>query len=113
VQQHDLRSPTTPAGEGTVLLVITEPLAADDVEELCARARSGAAGRPRLIVCDVGTVNAPNVAMVDALARIALTARQSGCDVQVYRASPFLAALIGLVGLADVLPCQPGEVDRG
>lgn len=67
-----------------------------------------AASRParrRVVVCDVSALVEPDLAMVDALARLALVARRIGCRVQLRYASPQLRELLGLAGLADVVPC--------
>jgi ABC-type transporter Mla MlaB component len=70
-----------------------------------------------LLLCDVGELPADAVA-VDALARLALAARRSGCEVRLRGASPELVELVALIGLADVLrahqpagPRPPGGGD--
>jgi ABC-type transporter Mla MlaB component len=55
-----------------------------------------------LLQCEVAGVAADAVA-VDALARLALAARRRGCCVRLCGATPELRALVGFVGLADVL----------
>jgi hypothetical protein len=65
------------------------------------------APRPSTIVCDVGTL-APDVAAVDALARLQLMARRQGLEIRLRDASGELLALIGFVGLRDVLPVEVG-----
>ncbi|WP_329876295.1 STAS domain-containing protein [Streptomyces sp. SP18CS02] len=73
----------------------------DDVPGLCAglgAALDGAGDRE--VVCDVGGVVRPGLAVVDALARLMLTARRAGCRFRVRGAGPELRVLIGLVGLA-------------
>jgi ABC-type transporter Mla MlaB component len=55
-----------------------------------------------LLLCHVAGVAADAVA-VDALARLALAARRSGCEVRLRGASPELIGLVELIGLADVL----------
>jgi ABC-type transporter Mla MlaB component len=59
------------------------------------------AGCERLL-CQVAGVAADAVA-VDALARLALAARRSGCEVRLCGASPELLGLVELTGLAEVL----------
>jgi hypothetical protein len=53
----------------------------------------------------VGRVDArePDLALVDALARMQLNARRRGCSVCVRDATEELRLLVELVGLADVL----------
>ena len=51
----------------------------------------------------------PDLGTVDALARLALTARRLGCRVRLEHASSELRALLALAGLAEVVPCSPGS----
>lgn len=46
---------------------------------------------------------APDLALVDSLARLQLAARRLGCSIQVHDACPELAGLLDLAGLAEVL----------
>jgi hypothetical protein len=57
----------------------------------------------------VGRVDAgrPDLALVDALARLHLSALRCGWALRVVDASPPLCGLLGLVGLADVLALEP------
>jgi hypothetical protein len=63
-----------------------------------------------LVVCDVGSVIEPDAVVVDALARLQLTARRVGRDIRLGRASPQLQDLLMVMGLAEVL--LPDEPDR-
>jgi ABC-type transporter Mla MlaB component len=54
------------------------------------------------LLCEVGGVPADAV-VVDALARLALAARRSCCEVRLRGASQQLLELIALAGLGDVL----------
>lgn len=72
------------------------------------------------IVCDVEALVEPDVATVDALARLRLAARLRGRDVVLLHASDDLQRLIALVGLDDALPpCEAlvvqveGQVEEG
>jgi hypothetical protein len=60
------------------------------------------------VVCDVGAV-APDVAGVESLARLRLSARRLGLDLGLRIASVELLDLIALVGLCDVLPVRAGS----
>ena len=72
----------------------------------CDRARSRWPDSPgRLVVRDLGWIDAADLATVDALARVALVARRLGRDVRVEGASPELRELLALAGLAGVVPC--------
>jgi hypothetical protein len=66
------------------------------------------APRPSTIVCDVGAL-APDVAAVDALARLQLTARRLGHEILLRDASTELQELLDFVGLRDVLRVEAGR----
>jgi STAS domain len=53
-------------------------------------------------MCDVGALVEPDVAAVDALARLQLAARRSGCRICLQRVAPELRDLLDLMGLAEV-----------
>jgi STAS domain-containing protein len=75
----------------------------DDAETLsdcvCARV---AAGEEGALACDVGGVEDPDMGTVDALARMALTARRLGRRVELRRARPDLRDLLELAGLGGL-----------
>jgi ABC-type transporter Mla MlaB component len=80
------------------------PIARDDMPGLCDRVcallgDSGAA----VARCDVSGVEVDAVT-VDALARLQLAARRSGCRVRLRNASTELRELVDFMGLSDVLP---------
>jgi len=88
----------------TVAFAIRGPILPADLPGLCDRVcalmhRSGA----RVAVCDVAGVE-PDAVVVDALARLQLAARRLSCPVQLCNASDDLRALVGLMGLTDILP---------
>jgi hypothetical protein len=64
---------------------------------------------PPFVPCEVGGLVAPDIATVDALARLALGARRAGCRVRLEHASPALRGLLALSGLVEVLPCSAGS----
>lgn len=90
--------------ERALVFTVHGPIDREDLPGLCARvgALLGAA-RAGIAECDVATV-APNAVTVDALARLQLAARRFGCQVRLVNAAPELRALVGFMGLADVLP---------
>jgi anti-anti-sigma regulatory factor len=53
-------------------------------------------------ICDVGGLTHPNLAAVNAVARLQLTARRLGCRFRLRDAGPELVALLDLVGLGEV-----------
>ncbi|RST06300.1 STAS domain-containing protein [Streptomyces sp. WAC07149] len=75
-----------------------------DVPALRARVRQAcrdAPGQP--VSCDARRVTAPTLATVEALARMALTAKRHGAPFTVTGAAPRLQALLHLVGLGELL----------
>ena len=62
-----------------------------------------------VLVCDVGDLRHPDCATVDELARLQLTARRHDRTIVLWRAAPELRELIGLCGLAQVLPVADDE----
>ncbi|HEV7881942.1 MAG TPA: hypothetical protein VGO81_00140 [Solirubrobacteraceae bacterium] len=83
--------------------VIAGPLAAGDAADLCERLRAVlASSDAAVVVCDVGGLPA-DIATVDALARLQLTARRLGGRIELRSGSPQLDGLLAFVGLADVL----------
>ena len=58
------------------------------------------------IICDVGAMSA-DLATIEALARLRLSARRLGRTLRLRGASNELAQLVAFCGLADVLPCEP------
>lgn len=99
--------PPPPAGEAlAVHLVLEGAVAPADVPVLLARVRKAVAGvRASIVACDVERLGPPDIETVDALARLALAIRRSGCRMELEHASPQLRDLVGLAGLARVLPC--------
>ncbi|MFG3504485.1 STAS domain-containing protein [Streptomyces sp. NPDC047821] len=64
------------------------------------------------VVCDVAAVTRPNLATVDALARLHLTARRLGHRMALRGAGPELRTLLELVGLFGVLTPEAAPGDR-
>ena len=80
--------------------------------EWCERVRSLLLESPGAVVrCDVGGLSGPAAAVLDALARLRLTASGCGGRMVLRGADPALLALLELVGLADLL--QPEDVEQG
>jgi ABC-type transporter Mla MlaB component len=79
-----------------------------DIPALCAGLAGRLRGRPAgVVVCDVAGVARPDVATVEALARLRLTARRHGWRLVVGGAGPDLLALVALLGLTAALPGEP------
>jgi len=88
----------------TIAFAIHGPIARDDLPGLCARvcgvlSASGA----RVALCRVDGVE-PDAVTVEALARLQLAARRTGCSVRLRNASAELRDLIRFMGLDAVLP---------
>ena len=88
----------------TIAFAISGPITRADLPGLCERvcallSQSGA----DVALCDVTGVHC-NAVTVDALARLQLAARRQGCQVRLLHACDELLALVGFMGLTDVLP---------
>jgi ABC-type transporter Mla MlaB component len=71
-----------------------------DVPALCDRARVLMEGRLGLALeCDVAEVSHPDLEVVEALARVELTARRLGASIRLRGASVELLELLALCGL--------------
>jgi ABC-type transporter Mla MlaB component len=94
----------TASARRTIAFAIEGPIARRDLPGLCARVcellQNGNAG---VALCDVSGVDVDAVT-VDALARLQLGARRSGCRVRLCNASDELRELVAFMGLRDVLP---------
>ena len=88
----------------TIAFAIEGPIARADLPGLCARVcellHTSNAG---VALCDVSGVDVDAVT-VDALARLQLGARRTGCRVKLRNASDELRELVAFMGLEDVLP---------
>jgi ABC-type transporter Mla MlaB component len=88
----------------TITFAIRGPIEHSDLPGLCDRVCALLREhRPALALCDVCGIGADG-ATVDALARLQLAARRTGCQVRLRGASPELLRLLDFLGLADVLP---------
>jgi STAS domain len=64
-----------------------------------------------LFVCDVGALIEPDVAAVEALARLQLAARRSGCRIKLYDVQPQLGGLLELMGLGGIFPPESSSFE--
>lgn len=86
-------------------LEISGPIMPTDVVGLCERVRTRLEScDAEVLVCDVAALAAPDVGTLDALARLQLTARRLGRQIQLCHQSRELLELLALCGLGDVLP---------
>jgi hypothetical protein len=98
-------------------LVIGGSIEPADVPALCGRARPmlvALAGTDAdRVVCEVATLRA-DLAAVDAVARVALTARRLDRGILLRDATLAMRGLLALAGLADAVPCGPdSSLDPG
>ncbi|WP_078629251.1 MULTISPECIES: STAS domain-containing protein [unclassified Streptomyces] len=96
---------TTPA-----VLVLPGLVTRDEVPRLCddllARLKAAGGG---VVVCDVAGIGPPGLAVVDALARLELTARRAGGRIRLRDPDPALRGLLALVGLRFETEGEPEE----
>ncbi|MFE0648961.1 STAS domain-containing protein [Streptomyces sp. NPDC059534] len=83
-------------------LVVTLPArpTRDEVVLLCAEL---GAAPPGDVVCEIGALRHPDLAAVDALARLRLAAGRRGHRIRFHGAGPELRALLRLTGLDETL----------
>jgi len=88
----------------TIGFAVRGPITPADLPGLCERVCALLQeNTSEVVFCDVHGVE-PDAVTVDALARLQLGARRSGCRVRLCRASPELRELVAFMGLEDVLP---------
>ncbi|MEU6771045.1 STAS domain-containing protein [Streptomyces sp. NPDC046759] len=86
--------------ENPAVLVLRGPVTRDEVAGLCDDVRTllEATGAGA-VVCDLGGLGPPGLAVVDLLARLELAARRAGGRIRLRAPDPALPALLDLVGL--------------
>lgn len=83
-----------PSGPRTVVVVVRGPIAAAGVRRLCDHVRALLErGDAQVVTCDLGGFDTPDLGIVDALARLQLTARRVGGRIRVRTAGAEVAAL--------------------
>lgn len=87
------------------VVVLPDHLTRADVPRLCARLHTALTAAPAAeAVCDVSAAVQPDLATIEALARLALTARRAGGRrLRLYGTPPELRALLELVGLGELV----------
>ena len=86
----------------TVTFTVEGPILRTDLPGLCARICALFQGAD-IALCDCLHVE-PDAVTVEALARLQLGARRTGCQVRLLNASKELLELVAFMGLNDVLP---------
>lgn len=85
-------------------VTIDAPLTRADIPRLCRDAALILSCTPTTtVVCDIAAVRDPDAAALDAVARLALTARRFGAAVELRNACPNLVELLEFAGLSDVI----------
>jgi ABC-type transporter Mla MlaB component len=94
----------TASAPRTTAFAIEGPIVRADLPGLCARVCDLLhTSKASVALCDVSGVDVDAVT-VDALARLQLGARRTGCLVKLCNASDELRELVTFMGLEDVLP---------
>ncbi|MEV5316452.1 STAS domain-containing protein [Streptomyces sp. NPDC052687] len=92
------------------VLVLAGPVTRDEVRGLCEDVRALLeGGGASVVVCDIGGLGPPGLAVVDLLARLQLAARRAGGHIRLRDPDPALPALLDLVGLRFEVEGQPEQ----
>jgi STAS domain len=86
-----------------LVVAIGGPMRPGDIRALCETLRRALEGGPAFVVCDLAPTAEPDLSVVDALARVLLTAQRSGRPVRVEHACSEFRGLLDLTGLTDLL----------
>ncbi|GIF37112.1 STAS domain-containing protein [Actinoplanes xinjiangensis] len=91
-------------GDSAVRFAVGVVVTRADIPVLCARLADLLRGRAgELVEFDVGGIREPDVVVVEAVARLRLTARRHGRRLVVVGAGPDLLLLFALLGLTDLV----------
>ncbi|MGC0418837.1 STAS domain-containing protein [Embleya sp. AB8] len=106
--------PSEPADPPTAVLAVYAPLARTDVAGLCGRLL-GLLREHSVdpFPCDVSALTPPDLAVIEALARLQLSARGVGRRIRLRGAGAELRDLLTLTGLDGILPAGPGRATPG
>jgi anti-anti-sigma regulatory factor len=92
------------------VLVLPDAVSPQELSRLCdeVRALLETTGSP-VVVCDVGGLGPPGLAVVELLARLELTARRAGGRIRLRDPGQALQALLHLTGLGFETEGQPEQ----
>lgn len=102
-------------GSSAIVVVVDGRITRADAPPLCERVRVLLQRSDGDVICDVSALADPDVGTVDALARLALTARRFGRRLRLRHACGDLRDLLVLVGLDGVVSLAatlPLEAER-
>ncbi|WP_242902818.1 STAS domain-containing protein [Actinomadura terrae] len=102
--QRTGQPPSEQCGGGPVVIRLDASSFGDDPSERLRDALRAAEAAPREVVCDVGELARPDMATLEILLRMQLTARRLGHEIRLYRPNAELVQLLELIGMADTLP---------
>ena len=96
----------TPTGyDSSTVIVLYEGVRPADIRRLYEEMRRALEkDQTSIVICDVGSITQPDATIVDAIARLQLTARRMDCVLHLKDVCPRLRELLDLAGLADVIP---------
>lgn len=86
-------------------LIIGTPTGTSDIVELGDRLRVLLEDGDGPLICDVGALRRADCGTIDSLARLQLTARRLGCEVELRHVSSELHRLLAFAGLCEVVGC--------
>lgn len=107
-----LRPATRDTSPSNARLVILPPVLRGDIPALCERLREIIiTTQSPVVVCDVDAIIQHDLAVIDALARLHLTARREHSSMRLERARPGLMLLLSLTGLGALI--LHGQAEEG
>lgn len=98
-----------PAHSSVIVWFMNPVITRGDIHALChelARQLQDVASGS--VVCDLTAVTKPDTVLIEALARLQLTAMRLGHHIRLRNASTGVRDLLALTGLADILPLYCG-----
>jgi hypothetical protein len=99
--------PRPPPGPSAIVLAFDGPIRRTCIAMLCDRVRAALEiCRPTLVICDAGRIAAPDVATIEAFARLQLVAHRGGCGFVLRDPCVEIHELLDLMGLAGVLRAE-------
>jgi hypothetical protein len=99
-----------PSGPTTIVVVIDSHICRAAIAPRCERVRVLLErNEVDMVTCEVGGLAVPDLATVEVLARLKLTAQRLGSSIHLRHLGSELKELLILTGLYDVLTREPGR----